>query len=118
MLTDGVASLSESDSLSHAAKSARQHGVQIYAVGIGCDESTRDVQLDDLLVDELAFVGDPVLFVARLRAFGSTGETLTIQLKESSRTRVLAQQQVVAGPDGQSVKVEVMYTPEAAGEAA
>ncbi len=116
VLTDGVASLSESDLLSHAAKAARQHGVQIYAVGIGSDESTRDVQLDDLLVDEIAFVGDPVLFVARLRAFGSAGETLTLQLKDAAQPRVLAQQQVVAGPDGQSVKVELMYTPEAAGE--
>lgn len=116
VLTDGVASLSETDLLSQAAKSARQSGVQIYAVGLGSDEVTRDVQLDDLVVDEMAFVGDPILFTARLRTFGLAGESVTIQLRSEPDAAILAQQKLVAGPDGQPIKLELMHTPEVAGE--
>lgn len=116
VLTDGAASLSETDLLSQAAKTARQHGVQIYAIGLGSDEPMRDVQLDDLVVDEIAFVGDPILFTARLRTFGCAGEKLTVQLRDVSDHRVLTTQQVTAGSDGQSVKIELLYTPPEAGE--
>ncbi len=116
VLTDGVASLSESEQLSHAATWARQQGVQLYAVGLGSDEGNRDVQLDDFVVDEIAFVGDPILMTARLRTFGMSGEALTVQLRDVADHRVIAQQQAVAGADGDPLKVELLYTPEAAGE--
>jgi hypothetical protein len=116
VLTDGVASLSEGDQLSHAAKAARQQGVQIYAVGLGSDEALKDIQLDDVVVDEMAFVGDPMVFAARLRTFGFAGETLTVQLRDLQDHRVLTSQRVTAGADGQPVKIELMYAPEAPGE--
>ncbi len=116
VLTDGAASLSDADLLSQAAKTARQQGVQLYAVGLGSNEATRDVQLDDLVVDEIAFVGDPILFAARLRTFGYAGQSLTVQLRDVKDHRILAKQQVAAGADGQPVKIELLYTPDAAGE--
>jgi hypothetical protein len=116
VFTDGAASLAEGDQLSHGAKTARQQGVQIYAVGVGSDEVLKDVQLDDLVVDEIAFVGDPLLFAARLRTFGYAGESLTVQLRDVNQPRVLASQKVTAGSDGQPVKLELMYAPESAGE--
>ena len=116
VFTDGVASVSNADQLSQAATAVRQQGVQIYAVGLGSDEALRDVQLDDLVVDEIAFVGDPVLFAARLRTFGYAGETLTVKLRDVETRQVLASQQVKAGADGRPVKIELLYAPEAAGE--
>lgn len=116
VFTDGVASLSDTDLLSQAAKTARQQGIQIYPVGLGSDESARDVQLEDLAVDEIAFVGDPILFTARIRAYGCAGETLLVQLRETNDQKVIASQPIIAGSDGQSVKVELLYTPTVAGE--
>lgn len=116
VFTDGAASLSETDLLSQAATVARRGGVQVYPVGLGSDEAAHDVQLEDLVVDEIAFVGDPILFAARLRTFGCAGETITVQLRDVNDQRVLASQSVVAGSDGQSTKVELLYTPAAAGE--
>jgi hypothetical protein len=116
VFTDGVASVADADQLSHAATTARQQGVQIYAVGLGSDEALRDVQLDDLVVDEIAFVGDPILFAARLRTFGYAGELLTVRLRDIDTRQVLASEQIKAGADGQSVKIELTYAPEAAGE--
>src|SRR5262249_24670390 len=44
------------------------------------------------------------------------GESLTVQLRSENDAKVLAKQQVKAGADGQPIKLELLYTPEAAGE--
>lgn len=116
MLTDGVASLSDSDQLSTMAESARRKGVQLHIVGLGSDAAAKDLALYDTFVDEVAFVGDPILFKAKLKSFGFAGKKLSLQLHLEGEKTILARQEIPAPPDGQTIPVELSYTTEVGGE--
>ncbi len=60
VLSDGISSTGELDRLSRAAPLAKSKLVPIFPVGIGSEQPVRDLQLYDLLVDDVAFVNDPV----------------------------------------------------------
>ena len=116
ILTDGVASTGESDKLSTVATLAGSRMVPLFAIGIGSEEPSRDVQLYDLLVDEVAFVDDPITFVAKLRGFGYEGEAATVLLKRKGEDAVLASRPVTVPADGEPTKIELTYVPPEAGE--
>ncbi|MEK6261196.1 MAG: vWA domain-containing protein [Planctomycetota bacterium] len=116
LFTDGVASVSDADKLSTVAEAARRKGVQLHIVGLGSDEAAKDLQLFDTLVDEVAFVGDPMLFAAKVKGFGYAGRKVTLRLRKEGDSTALVTQEVTAPADGQALKVELSYTSPTAGE--
>lgn len=116
LFTDGVATVSDVDKLSAVAESVRRKGAQLHIVGLGSDEASKDVLIYDTLVDEVAFVGDPMSFTAKIKSFGSAGKKLTLRLRKDGEPAVLASQEIKAPPDGQPLKVELSYTSSQAGE--
>ncbi|HEY4262179.1 MAG TPA: hypothetical protein VGM98_18570, partial [Schlesneria sp.] len=116
LFTDGVASVSEVDKLSTVAESVRRKGTQLHIVGLGSDEASKDVLIYDTLVDEVAFVGDPMSFTAKVKSFGYAGKKLTLRLRKEGEDTVLTTQEIKAPPDGQPLKVELSYTSSKPGE--
>jgi uncharacterized membrane protein len=116
LLTDGIASTGPADRLSAAAPLARQFLVPLFVVGIGSEQPTRDVQLAELMVDEFAFVNDPLLFSARLKAFGFAGRPATIELQARGRETTLIRKSVQLPADGQTATVELRHTPKSPGD--
>lgn len=116
VFTDGVASVSELDRLSTISEFVRRKGIQLHLVGLGSDAASKDLQLYDTLVDEVAFVGDPLSFHARIKSYGYAGKKLTLRLHQEGDETVLATQDVTAPPDGQPLKVELSYTSSTPGE--
>ena len=116
LFTDGVASVSDADKLSTIAEAARRKGVQLHIVGLGSDEAAKDLQLYDTLVDEVAFVGDPMQFAAKVKGFGYAGRKVTLRLRKEGDSTALATQEITAPADGQALKVEVSYTSPVPGE--
>lgn len=116
LFTDGVASVSDVDKLSTVAEAVRRKGAQLHIVGLGSDEASKDVLIYDTLVDEVAFVGDPMSFTAKIKSFGAAGKKLTLRLRKDGETTTLASQEIKAPPDGQPLKVELSYTSSEAGE--
>lgn len=116
VLTDGIASTSDADRLSAGAETARNRLVPIYAVAIGSEEASRDLQIYGLLADEVAFVGDPIQFTARLKAFGYADRDVSVALRHAGSGEELAREVVRTGQDGEPVQVELAYTPPRSGE--
>jgi len=116
LFTDGVASVSDADKLSTISEAVRRKGVQLHIVGLGSDEASKDVLIYDTLVDEVAFVGDPMSFTAKVKSFGFAGQKLLLRLRKEGEDAVLASQEIKAPADGQPLKVELSYTSNSAGE--
>ena len=116
LFTDGVASVSDADKLSTIAESVRRKGIQLHVVGLGSDDAAKDVQLFDTLVDDVAFVSDPMLFAAKVKSFGYSGRKLTLRLRQEGNSTPLATQEITAPADGQTAKVELSYSSPTAGE--
>ncbi len=116
LLTDGIASGSRADRLSEAALLARDQLVPLYPVGIGSQEPARDVQLEDLLVDDIAFVGDPIVFSARIRSFGFAGQSAKLVLRENVDSEPVATKQISLPADGRVEKVEIVHVPNREGK--
>lgn len=116
LFTDGVASISDADKLSAVAEFVRRKGVQLHLVGLGSDEASKDLLIYDTLVDEVAFVGDPMSFTAKIKSFGYEGKKLLLRLRRDGEETVLASQEVKAPADGQPLKVDLSYTSSKAGE--
>ena len=116
LFTDGVASLSEVDKLSTIAESARRKGIQLHIVGLGSDEASKDLLIYDTLVDEIAFVGDPMSFTAKVKSYGYAGKKVQLRLRKEGEDAVLAESEIKAPPDGQPLKIEIPYTSNTPGE--
>ena len=116
VISDGIASSGEADSLSSVAEYARSLLVPIYIVGIGSEDAAHDLQLYDVLTDEIAFVDDPITFSAKLKAYGYAGQMLAIQVREKRSNEILANRRIRAPGDGVAADVEIAYTPPGEGE--
>ena len=116
ILSDGISSVGDSERLSAVAGLAAQRLVPLYTVGIGSAEAMHDLNLYDTLVDEVAFVGDPITFTAKLKAFGFKGKSVELVLREKSSRSPLISKQITAADDGQTLPVEITWTPEEAGD--
>lgn len=116
VLTDGISTTGDNDRLSAAAEQARAKAVPLYAVGIGNEEPVRDLALYDTLVDEVAFVDDPVTFQSRVRATGCAGQTIQVQLRRSENNAPLKKQSLKVKTNNEVLPVELTYTPTDVGE--
>lgn len=77
--TDGV--VTDGEKLSAAARFARQKSVAVYPVAVGRQTPARDVELHDMLVDEVAFVDDPVSIAFKLTAQGLDGQSTRVRVR-------------------------------------
>lgn len=116
ILSDGISSGGDAERLSKVAGLAAQRLIPLYTVGIGSEEAMHDLNLYDTLVDEVAFVGDPITFTAKLKAFGFKGKSVDLILRDKSNRSVLASKQITAANDGQTLPLEITWIPEEAGD--
>lgn len=114
LLSDGITT--DGEKLSAAARYARLKGVPIYSIPFGNAEPIRDLELHNLLVDDVAFVNDPVTFAYTLTGHGLAGRKTRITLRKKDDTSVLAVHDASVGEDGKPQKLELTYTPTAVGE--
>ncbi len=113
-LTDGVTT--DGESLPDAANYAFRKGVPVYAIGLGDPSPLRDLELRDLMVDDVVFVGDVVNFEAKLSAHGVEGGTATIRLHEKGSATPLATEQIDLPPGGQPTTVRLQHRPDQVGD--
>ncbi len=116
LLTDGIASSGDADRLSAVVPLARERLVPLFVIGIGSDQPTRDVQLAELIVDDVAFANDPLIFSAKVKSFGLAGQSATVELRERGQERSLARKAIKLPADGQTVTVDLLFTPTQSGD--
>lgn len=116
LLTDGIASSGDADRLSAVGPLARERLVPLFVVGIGSDQPTRDVQLAELIVDDVAFVNDPLVFSAKIKSFGFAGQSASVELRERGKDRSLARRTIKLPADSQMVTADLLFTPTQAGD--
>lgn len=116
IISDGITTTTEAERLSTAAAYARARGVPLYTVGIGNDEPLRDLALFDTLVDEVAFVDDPITVSAKLKAAGYAGKPIEVRLKRAGTNQVLQQKTVTVADDKTPLGLEISFTPTEVGE--
>jgi hypothetical protein len=113
MFTDGVTT--DGKALAGAAQYARRRSVPLYLVGVGSERPNRDLRLGDLLVDDVAFVGDMVHFDFQLQAQGYSGNAV-VRLKRNGESDTLVEQKVVLDTAGATQPVRLSYRADEAGE--
>lgn len=116
LLTDGIASGGDAERLSAVVPLARERLVPLFVIGIGSDQPTRDVQLAELIVDDVAFANDPLIFSAKVKSFGLAGQSATVELRERGQERSLARKTIKLPADGQTVTVDLLFTPTQPGD--
>ena len=116
LLTDGIASSGDADRLSAIVPLARERLVPLFVIGIGSDQPTRDVQLAELIVDDVAFANDPLMFSAKVKSFGLAGQAAKVELRERGKERSLTRRSIKLPADGQTVTVDLLFTPTQPGD--
>jgi hypothetical protein len=114
LLSDGVNT--EGESLSDAARFARQKGVPMFTVGLGSEDPLRDLELTDLLVDEVVFVDDVVNFEYKLTGRGLAGKTVEVVLREKDKDVVLARMKATIDEQETPQRLHLPYRPTEVGE--
>ena len=116
VISDGITTTTDADRLTAAAEYARSKAVPVYTVGVGNEEPLRDLALFDTLVDDVAFVDDPINFTSKLKATGFNGKQAEVVLKQAGSDKVLSRQEIAIASDSEPIKLELTYTPTAIGE--
>ncbi|MCA9016594.1 MAG: VWA domain-containing protein, partial [Planctomycetaceae bacterium] len=115
VLSDGISSTGEIDLLSRAAPLARSKLVPIFPVGVGSEQPVRDLQLYDLLVDDVAFVNDPINLSAKVKSFGINSGSISVALKDAKTGAPLVTRQIPVNPKKEFQKIELTFTPDKPG---
>jgi len=114
LISDGITT--DGEKLSTAARVARQKSVPVYTVAVGNADPVIDLELHNVLVDEVAFVNDPVTFSYTLTGHGLAGKKTRVVLKKKGQKDALASQEVTVADEGRPQKLELTYTPPAPGD--
>lgn len=116
VFSDGVSSAGDSERLSSVAETLRRRGIPLHVVGLGSDQPARDLSVDELLVDDFAYLHDPVLLTGRIQSTGYAGKPLSVQVRKTETGEVLAELQRAAPADGVVEQVELSFVPTEAGD--
>lgn len=81
VFSDGVSSQGPPERLSAAADEARNLAVPIWTVAVGSATDAIDLEIRDVLVDDVALVGDSLMFDVRLAATGVAQGSAAVQLR-------------------------------------
>lgn len=114
LLTDGITT--EGPSLSEVASYARRKGVPLFTIGIGSDEPVRDLEVDDLLVDDVVFVDDIVNFEFKLHATGFAGREVEVALRQRGDSAPLVRRKLTIADDQETQTVRLPYRPKEVGD--
>jgi uncharacterized membrane protein len=114
LLTDGITT--EGTTLREAAAYAQSKSLPLYIVGLGSEQPPRDIRLSDLLVDEIAFVGDVLNFDVQLHSLGLAGRQATVRLTRDEATTPLAEVTVDLTNDDMSLGVRLSHRPQMEGD--
>ena len=114
VLTDGITTAGPS--IGDVSRTSRRKGIPLHIVGIGNEQSLRDVRVSDLLVERVVFVDDLVHFDFKLSATGFDGEKVVVRLQQQGSSRILAKQTLRIKGDVQSQTVRLSYRPQQVGE--
>lgn len=114
VLTDGINT--QGPSLDDAAEWSVRKGVPLFFVGLGDQKPIRDVQLTDLLVEDLVFVGDMVQFEFRVAGTGFDGEEVDVVLRRLDQPEELARVTVPVPAAGRTETHRIPYRPKKEGE--
>ena len=111
VFTDGISSTGEMDLLSRASALAKSKLVPIFPVGVGSEQPVRDLQLYDLLVDDVAFVDDPINLSAKVKNFGINSGSISVVLKDAKTGAPLVTRQFPINSKKESQKIELTFIP-------
>jgi uncharacterized membrane protein len=114
MLTDGITT--EGRTIGETANYARQMDIPLYLIGVGNQQPVRDIRLADLVADDLVFVGDMAHFDFQMTGTGFEGRRVPVRLTMRGDDRILAERELVVGPDGEQQSVRLSYRPEEVGD--
>jgi hypothetical protein len=109
LISDGITT--DGEKLSAAARHARQKSVPVFTVAVGNADPVVDLELHNVLVDEVAFVNDPVTLSYTLTGHGLAGKKTRVVLKKQGQADVLAAEEVTVADEGRPQKLELTYTP-------
>lgn len=115
MLSDGVTTRDES--ISQVSSYAKLRGVPLFFVGIGDDQEIRDLKLHDLQVEDTVYVGDRVIFQARLTGEGYK-DPVAVVLKEKQKDgteKEVDRTIIKLTPQNKSERVLLRHRPNEAG---
>lgn len=110
IFTDGIASDGEQDRLSMVADLVRRRSVPLFVVPVGHEAAGRDVQLQDIVMDDVAFRGDPVAVTGKVRTPGISERKVSIHIRRSGSDVPLSTVDVTPRADGQPVRFETTVT--------
>ncbi|MEX0585616.1 MAG: hypothetical protein WD176_03165, partial [Pirellulales bacterium] len=115
VVTDGIASLSAGDKLS-AARQPQLLGVPLYTIPMGGSEAVADLEIYDLQVDPIVFIGDTVAVDATARGWELEGRQAVFELQNANQSVPLDRTVVTLPDGGQTTPVRLSFTPEYEGE--
>lgn len=123
--TDGV--VTDGEKLSAVARFARQKSVAVYPVAVGRQTPARDVELHDSLVDEVAFVDDPVSVAFKLTAQGLDGQSTQVRVRllpapagkagdSATPPQPIVEETRSLPSSGKTQRGEILFTPREVGD--
>jgi uncharacterized membrane protein len=115
VLSDGIASLGAGDKLSAAQQPAALK-VPVYTLALGSSTPALDLEIYDLQVDPIVFVGDTVSVELMARGFGLAGKEMEFVLQRAGEASLLASTTAQLSDDGTPVPVRLPLTPAEEGE--
>lgn len=116
LLTDGINTGEEGDRLKTGAEIAIAQGVPLINVGFGNEDPISDLAVVDTLVDEVAFVDDPITFRARIKKTGEFSGKVQVTLKQVGNDAPLDKKEVELPATGDPPAIELMHTPHGVGD--
>jgi hypothetical protein len=114
LLTDGIST--EGATLREAAAYAQNKSLPLYIVGLGSEQPPRDIRLSDLLVDDIAFVGDVLNFDVQLHSVGLAGRQATVRLTRGELATPLAAVTVKLTDDNSPLAIRLSHRPQEEGD--
>jgi hypothetical protein len=104
-LTDGITT--EGQSIAEVSDYARQRNTPLFLVGLGDDQPARDLRVKDVLLDDVAFLGDLVHCDFKLVGTGFDKADVTVRLRRAGSPQVLAEKTVNVHGRGQPQDVQL-----------
>jgi hypothetical protein len=88
-------------------------GVPVYAVGLGDSVEPRDLSVQQVFTNEIAYVGTELPVEVRARSAGYDGGTATLTLRDDNG--IVASQQVALAPGSNEYTADFIYKPKSEG---
>jgi hypothetical protein len=108
LITDG--SFNEGD---NPIYSATDFGKPVFIIGIGDTNSPRDISIQSILTNEIAYVGNPVPINVNVKKSGYSDSSITVEFLDNGKK--IDEQKITFTPDKDEYSLIFEYTPETEG---